>query len=338
MHSSLQLCVDIQSVKRYALQNLDSGKGIIMQTEVKSAQVNLRLSSALKARAEKAAAQDRRSFTSLIEKLLAEYLQKRSSLQSWHCNAQARFEKLLMDQSQVHILAPRSFRALSFAINTADGYELPPQNLLQIVQSLPNGIRGTFLSSTLFHAYTRHDLAPYYTADASDAAGNEILESAVFPEIVGIAGIIDFWRMAPNGFATHIRSYNEDRTELRKVRGEGRWFWPYQLVRELFELVLHASLLAQHFKSAESVEFRCEWWGLQGREIADAEPSVHWTGGKIAKQDHRITRGEWGIDELPYAPAIVSALAGPVLRLFDPMLECSADWVGQQTARFNRLG
>ena len=305
--------------------------------EAKSAQVNLRLSSALKARAEKAAAQDRRSLTSLIEKLLADYLQKRGSLQSWHSNAQARFEALLMDRYHVHVLVPRSFRALSFAINTAHGSELMPQNLLQIVRSLPNGMRGTFLNPALFHAYTRPELAPYYTADVTDAAGSEILESAVFSD-AAIPDTIDFWRIAPNGFASHFRPYNEDRAELRKVRSEGRWFWPYQLVRELHELVLHAWLFAERFEFVRSVEFRCEWWGLQGREIADAEPGVHWTRGKIAKEDHRITRGEWGIDELRQPPAIVSALAGPVLRLFDPALDCSADWVGQQAARFKRLG
>jgi len=45
--------------------------------ETKSAQVNLRLQPSLKEAAEKAAADDRRSLTSLIEKLLADYLRKR---------------------------------------------------------------------------------------------------------------------------------------------------------------------------------------------------------------------------------------------------------------------
>ena len=48
-----------------------------MPDETKTAQVNLRLQPSLKAAAEKAAAEDRRSLTSLIEKLLVEYLKKR---------------------------------------------------------------------------------------------------------------------------------------------------------------------------------------------------------------------------------------------------------------------
>ena len=45
-----------------------------MAKETKNAQVNLRIRPSLKAAAEKAAADDQRSLTSLIEKLLADYL------------------------------------------------------------------------------------------------------------------------------------------------------------------------------------------------------------------------------------------------------------------------
>ena len=51
-----------------------------MALEVKSAQVNLRLQPTLKAAAEKAAAADHRSLTSLVEKLLADYLKKKGYL------------------------------------------------------------------------------------------------------------------------------------------------------------------------------------------------------------------------------------------------------------------
>ena len=48
--------------------------------ETKSAQVNLRLQPSLKEAAEIAAVDDHRSLTSLIEKLLADYLRKRGYL------------------------------------------------------------------------------------------------------------------------------------------------------------------------------------------------------------------------------------------------------------------
>ncbi len=51
-----------------------------MPTEAKTAQVNLRLQPSLKAAAERAAADDHRSLTSLIEKLLADYLKNHGYL------------------------------------------------------------------------------------------------------------------------------------------------------------------------------------------------------------------------------------------------------------------
>ena len=50
--------------------------------ETKEAQVNLRIQPSLKRAAEKAAADDRRSLTSLIEKLLSDYLRKNGYLKS----------------------------------------------------------------------------------------------------------------------------------------------------------------------------------------------------------------------------------------------------------------
>lgn len=51
-----------------------------MAVEPKTAQVNLRLQPSLKAAAERAAADDRRSLTGLIEKLLTDYLRERGYL------------------------------------------------------------------------------------------------------------------------------------------------------------------------------------------------------------------------------------------------------------------
>jgi hypothetical protein len=51
-----------------------------MSAETKTAQVNLRLQPSLKATAEQAAADDHRSLTSLIEKLLTDYLGQKGYL------------------------------------------------------------------------------------------------------------------------------------------------------------------------------------------------------------------------------------------------------------------
>jgi hypothetical protein len=50
------------------------------EKRLKTAQVNLRIDPHLKAAADKAAADDHRSLTSLIEKLLSDYLKRRGYL------------------------------------------------------------------------------------------------------------------------------------------------------------------------------------------------------------------------------------------------------------------
>ena len=53
-----------------------------MGRETKEAQVNLRIQPTLKRAAEKAAADDHRSLTSLIEKLLTDHLRKKGYLKA----------------------------------------------------------------------------------------------------------------------------------------------------------------------------------------------------------------------------------------------------------------
>jgi hypothetical protein len=52
----------------------------MVEKRIKTAQVNLRVEPSLKATAEKAASDDHRSLTSLIEKLLTDYLRRRGYL------------------------------------------------------------------------------------------------------------------------------------------------------------------------------------------------------------------------------------------------------------------
>jgi hypothetical protein len=51
-----------------------------MEKRLKTAQVNLRIDPALKAAAEKAAKDDQRTLTSLVEKLLTDYCRKKGFL------------------------------------------------------------------------------------------------------------------------------------------------------------------------------------------------------------------------------------------------------------------
>lgn len=57
-----------------------SRRCLYVATRNKTAQVNLRIEPALKEAAEKAAADDHRSLTSLVEKLLSDYLREKGYL------------------------------------------------------------------------------------------------------------------------------------------------------------------------------------------------------------------------------------------------------------------
>jgi hypothetical protein len=71
----------ISSQCLYTAKTVTSSHCLYMaEKRLKTAQVNLRIDPALKAAADKAAADDHRSLTSLVEKLLSDYLKKKGYL------------------------------------------------------------------------------------------------------------------------------------------------------------------------------------------------------------------------------------------------------------------
>jgi hypothetical protein len=64
----------------FILRTMAQVKTVSSQKRRKTAQVNLRVDPALKAAAEKAAVDDQRSLTSLVEKLLTDYLKRKRAL------------------------------------------------------------------------------------------------------------------------------------------------------------------------------------------------------------------------------------------------------------------
>jgi hypothetical protein len=133
-------------------------------------------------------------------------------------------------------------------------------------------------------------------------------------------------RVSPEGLATHICIHQED--ERQESAGRGTRFDPLYLTRQLADLVLHASLFAQRFPTAEAVQFHCEWSGLREREMAGPDGRLDRRTHKIARADCCITSGEWPLGELGRSwPDVVSVLGAPVLRMFDPNVNFSGDWI-----------
>jgi len=307
-----------------------------MAEESKSSQINLRLQPALKKAAERAAALDHRSLTSLIEKLLADHVRTRPTLEIWHARAIERFIKTVQNQ-QAGDRLKHGYSAHSYYIHTSSGEQLVAHELTDILRATHANLGGVFISPHLFYPYTRKELLPYFTFDdrLPHGSADEILE---FAGDASILSWLEFWRLSPAGLASNIRPHLEDNPEFEE-RGlkSGKWFCPYFLTRRLTELVLHAVTLSRRFATAESVEFRCQWSGLQDREVGDPDTSIHWSPGKIARTDHRVSVIEWPTKTLEGEWAqVVSALGGPVMRLFDPAFDYSPDFIKRNVPRFQR--
>ncbi len=303
-----------------------------MASQTKTTQVNLRLTPALKAAAEKAAGQDHRSLTSLIEKLLTEYLQTQPALDDWHDCGRARFFRLPAKHWLSGDIARGAF-AKSLRIKCAAGDRIGAYKLTRELQLIHGELSHRFKFVPLFHPSTRRGLVPYYTSDNHlNRAGEEILECFAAPP-AGQA--TELWRVSPAGLAFDMRPYFEDCETYRQHGLEpGKWFSPYMLTRDLEVLAHFASELAARFPSAETIEFRCEWSGLLNRYAAAGEPNQFWPPAKISRSDHCVTQGEWPVADIASAwPDIVSKLGGPVVRLFDPTFDYSPDWISSQSTR-----
>ncbi len=298
-----------------------------MAQENRSVQVNLRLPPSLKEGAEKAAAQDHRSLASLIEKLLADHLRTRPTLEEWHERALARFSAGVAEKKSQE--AKLGIFARSYAINTKDGDRIEPAQLARNLRAVYDSLGQVVPRGDLFYVYHNNpDLIPYFTSD--DKIFRKSMDELLEFLSIDTRDRIGFWRVSPVGMATQIGSHLEDKEVPAFSQyglHPGKWFWPYRLTCNLAELVLHASEFSQKFSSAENVEFRCEWSGLRERKISDPD-QMGFESGKVARIDHRITVGEWPIIELRRSwPEIVSVLGGPVMRLFDNDCEYSPEFI-----------
>jgi len=304
-----------------------------LRLEKKTTQVNLRLTPALKAAAEKAAGEERRSFTSLVENLLTAYLQTQPSVDDWHERGRARFLRLVAEHQAAASIATGA-QAKSFCIKAAPGERIEAHHLLRELQFIHGHSSAAFRHVPFFHPYTRRGLVPYFASDSELTRGRaeEILECFAAPPLV--EGL-EFWRVAPSGLAFDMRPYAEDREAFRQHGLEpGKWFSPYFMTRDLEVFVHFAAALAAKIAPAAAVEFRCEWHGLMNRYAAAGEPDKFWPPAKFCRTDHRITRGEWPAAELSASWAeIVSALGGPVVRLFDPTFAYAPEWIRSQSVK-----
>lgn len=257
------------------------------------------------------------------------------SLLTWHRAAHAAFLPLVPRSPVADGLARRHY-ALSY------GFEQIRPEALEHVQ-LADALRRTvFEQQSQFRSgwnmfdppYRRAVQARFVVDPASGDDELDFLEAAWLRDR-SPGETADFWRVSPRGLATIIRGYAEDMTQappLPPIR-PGTCLSPASLTQEVAELVCHARAFARLFSGVRRVAFRCEWWGLAGRELFDTD--ARWAHRGPATDDRRVATLQVPLASLAQTwPEVVAQLIAPVLRAFEPDLVLDADWVRAQAPKW----
>jgi hypothetical protein len=252
-------------------------------------------------------------------------------LLTWHRAARAAFLALTPRSPVAETLVRRHY-AFTYA------FELIRPEMLEHAQLAERLRRTVFDVQTQFRSgwnmfdppYRRGVQARFVQDPACGDDETDFLETA-WLRARDPGETADFWRVSPSGLATIIRGYAEDMAQpaaARPVR-PGTCLSPENLAQEVAELVCHARAFARMFAGVRRVTFRCEWWGLDGRELFD--PDSRWPYRGPALVEHRATTLQIPLAHLTEAwPEAVAHLIAPVLRAIEPELSLDAEWVRKQ--------
>ena len=263
-------------------------------------------------------------------------------LEDWHQEAEKRFLHLISQAR--HLRWPVQFSNhryhLSYIISFS-AEETPLQKLSKVLLEVNNEVLNTVNTGwSMFYPLNAPETAPKLLPERSDGTGETVLEAeimnvhlALFPEL----WIPEFWRVAPDGRASLVKAYMEDRpfSISSLSRGPGTWLSPETVIRHTAELVTHAKWVAKRFETAAQVSFRCTWMGLENRELADFDLSV-WFRSHKAHADKLTTEGTYPMVDLEAKwSTVVSDLSQPVLHLFG-FEYCSPEFVEGMKPKFIR--
>jgi len=279
-----------------------------------------------------------RDFAALVQTPAAAEIAPHERLREWHEQSAERFGRILAAAPGLEWPVPLAANhyQLSYLISTEGGEAIPEADLVRILDEVNNEVRDTVWTGwSMFYPFTRPEIAPAFHPEHLDGTGSDVLETDLIGDGTFDISLPDFWRVTPDGRASIVRAYREDRGDAS--RPAGSWLSPETVLRETAELVTHARLLARRYATASAISFRCTWIGLRGRRLFDFDPRISWGHRPAASADRRIVDGAWSLAQLAADwPKVVSDLSCPVLRLFS-LDQCGPELVRQIAPRFVKL-
>lgn len=278
-------------------------------------------------------------FAGLVAPASTPSLSTAERARSWHRDGESRFLELLSQARDFAWLVPleRNRSQLSYVISADKADVLKADRLRQILEDVNREVRSTVSTGwSMFYPFTKPEIAPSIQPEFSDGSGSDVMEANLISGREFDITLPDFWRVGPDGRATIIRAYREDRERTQRDVGSaaGTWLSPMTVLRETAEIVAHARAMLTYFPTATQVSFRCTWMGLKDRELRDFSPEIYWGHGKIARADRRTVEGDWTPAQLSASPWVVVAELGcPILRLFG-FSDCTPEFVQGVASRF----
>ncbi len=256
-------------------------------------------------------------------------------LLTWHRAARAAFLPLVPRSPVADSLARRHY-ALSYGLEQIRPETLEQAQFADALRRTVFELQPQFRSGwNMFDPPYRRAVQARFVVDPASGDDEEDFLEAAWLRDRDPGETSDFWRVSPRGMATILRGYAEDMTQAPPLPpvSPGTCLSPILLAQEVAELVCHARAFARLFSGVRRVAFRCEWWGLAGRELFDTD--ARWVHHGPALDDRRVATAQVPLASLAQTwPEVVAMLIAPVLRAFEPDLVLDADWVRAQAPKW----
>ena len=285
---------------------------------------------------------DRRALLAGLEPLLrspgSPVPEPGEALRRWHEAAHRRFLEAA-DADRDGDRLKRAHYQFSYRIDVAGEERLRMAGLVDELRKMGNEVMRFVNSGWPMFGVHLSGQMPRSTFDPS-LGDDEFLEFDVISADGMRFGLADLWRVSPDGMATLVRAYQEDRAPGRGYAGgsgSGAWFWPRGTAQEIAEMIRHACALAERFEAPETVSFRAEWFGLRDRRLGDPESPFVGMRTATARDDRCVFAKTVAVAGLAEGWSELAAeMLSRVLRMFDANESVSAQDIRTWAEKFRR--